>query len=55
MTLQVKEIYSKVYEALKEDIDDVLRHHAIEQLEQRILEASQNIRYCPSFSLMSLW
>ena len=44
MTLQVKEIYSRVYEALKEDIDDVLRHHAIEQLEQRILEASQNIQ-----------
>lgn len=45
MTVQVKEIYSKVYEALNEDIDDVLRHHAIEQLEQRILEASQNIQH----------
>jgi hypothetical protein len=44
MTVQVKEIYSKVYEALKEDIDDVLREHAIEQLEQRIVETSQNIQ-----------
>jgi hypothetical protein len=44
MTLQVKEIYSKVYEALKEDIDDVLHEHAIEQLERRILEVSQNIQ-----------
>jgi hypothetical protein len=44
MTVQVKEIYSKVYEALKEDIDDVLHQHALKQLQQRISEANQNVR-----------
>ena len=44
MTVQVKPIYAQVYQALQENIDDVLREHAIEQLEQRITATQQNIQ-----------
>lgn len=44
MTVQVKPIYAKVYEMLQENIDDVLREHAIKQLEQRIAKTQQKIQ-----------
>jgi hypothetical protein len=44
MTEQVKEIYAEVYEDLQEDIDDVLREHALKQVEQRLAEANQQVQ-----------
>lgn len=44
MTVQVKPIYAQVYQALQENIDDVLHKHAIEQLEQHIAATQQNIQ-----------
>ena len=44
MTTQVQEIYAKVYEALQEDMDEVLRQHAIKRIEQRIVAAEQRVK-----------
>ena len=44
MILQIKEIYVEVYEALQEDIDEVLREHALKQVEQRLAAAQQRVK-----------
>ena len=43
MTIQVKPIYAEVYRVLQENIDEVLRDHALKQLEQRITEAQRRV------------
>ena len=44
MTLQIKEEYVEIYQALQENIDDVVREHALKQVKQRIIEAEQRIK-----------
>lgn len=44
MIVQVDEIYVKVYEALQENVDEVLRQHAIQQVKQRLIDAEQRIQ-----------
>ncbi len=43
MIFHVKEIYAEVYEALQEDMDDVLRDHALKQVERRLAAARQQV------------
>ncbi len=44
MTVQVKPIYVEVYRVLQENIDEVLRDHALKQLEQRITDVQQCVQ-----------
>lgn len=44
MMVQVKPIYARVYQALEQDIDEVLRDQAIQQLERRIAAAQHNVQ-----------
>ena len=43
MALQIKEI-SEIYQALQEDMTEVLREHALQQVAQRITEAERRVK-----------
>ena len=44
MTIQVKDAYTEVYQALQQDIDEILHRHAVEQIQLQLSEAKQNVQ-----------